>query len=336
MKVTTEAAFFEEMQGNAVPHLLFLVGGDPFQTPHLQKRALLILEERIGSRPLFFDLKENGSGLLKNELSAPSLFGEAKLYVLKNVEALSVKEEKELVPLMEKSSQTFFCSAAKAKASSVLAKAAKEKGLFLEAKKLTAKEQKTEAERCIAAFFRKCSKSVDPSVVALLSDAYAGDFHGLESELEKLDLYTLGEEKVTKRHLNSLCELDHEESIFAFSDAILGRKKALCFTVAGQLLDQGIYFVTLIRSLRRAFQTDCQIASILKTSPNPEQEVTRLFPYMRGRILSGHISTAKKWGEARLSRAIAFCDEIEFKYKDSGQSEKDLLFELVGKIQMIR
>jgi len=131
--------------------------------------------------------------------------------------------------------------------------------------------------------------------------------------------------------VGAICRSVNQKNVWQLGEAIFSLNVTEAMNIAKALFKDQVPLVLLLRQIRKQFETDYQVCSLL-ASQAPADEITRMFPYMRGRILQTHIENARRYGLERFKRGLIEIDRTELEAKNSGVDGECLLELLVTKI----
>ncbi|NGX61498.1 MAG: hypothetical protein K940chlam9_00984 [Chlamydiae bacterium] len=142
------------------------------------------------------------------------------------------------------------------------------------------------------------------------------DANGLLSELEKLICFVGERREITLDDLRKIAISTPHETLWQFGDAILSRQTTEALKIGKILLEgEGGSIFSLLAQLRTQFQTARKTLSAF--AEGGREEVTRLYPYLKGGLLEKKLSLFQKYGPARLAKALILLFETEVEAKNS-------------------
>ena len=253
---------------------------------------------------------------LKQELESLSLFEDYKIIVIKNIQEaskalLNYLEEYCLNPL-EKIS--IILTGTKIN-SRKLPKLFEERGALLSILALKPWEKEEDLKKWIIEKLKKKGKSCCQQTPLLLINSNKADKEQIIGELEKLVLYVGKRSKIDKNDFLAICILDSEENSWKLRDSIFARQHVQATAIAYKMIHSGESLPSIIASLYYSFKTALQIMTLFKY-PNGINEISKKFPYLKGRNLEKQISSIKAYGPRSLKKALLTIAEYEFKAKN--------------------
>jgi len=179
----------------------------------------------------------------------------------------------------------------------------------------------------LQSYVAQSGKSIDNAASQLLMKLLGTAQADLYSEVTKLICFVGERKQITSDDISKTVKAINIENCWDLSTALFNRNGSSGLRISSALLSQGTAFFALLRLLRTQFQTEFQICSILEQGGSPD-EISKLFPYMRGYVLERHIEMARGYGFKRFKQALQYIDETEALAKNSGL-EPELLMELL-------
>lgn len=263
-------------------------------------------------------------GELMTELSSLSLFEKRKLVIVEEADKIAKKEQELLIQWLKRppSGCYLVLLSEGLRKGSLLYKAIEKQGIILDVPEAKPWQKEKEAVLWVQEKADLLKKRIDEKASKLLVEFVGSDKTALFSELEKLALYTGNNERIQAEDVSVLCRVVPKENIFKLSEAIFLRdgKKAVSLIVS--LQHEGVQPLAILRLLRQQFEVDLQVA-LLARSRNVE-EITNLYPYMKGFILEQHKKQAETYGISSFKKGLMAIDKAEYRIK-SVPVEPDIL-----------
>lgn len=274
-------------------------------------------------------------GLL-NELSSMTLFQKRKLTVVEGPEEISKKEQELVINWIKKPVQESFLVFVSEglKRNSVLYKAVEKYGIILDVPEAKPWQKEKEAlsfvHEQISGVFKK---KIDERAAILLVEYIGTDKRALMSELEKLAIYAIDQPMITVSDVSALCRIVPKENVFKLSEALLMRDGKRAVSLLLSLQHEGVQPLALLRLLRQQFEVDLQVALLCRQGQ--EEEISNLYPYMKGFILQQHKKQAESYGIASFKKGLVAIDESEVRIKSMNVEPDILIAALIGKLCVV-
>jgi DNA polymerase-3 subunit delta len=319
---------FSAWKGDAKKYRLLGLVSDELDD---HRQAALHLSQHLPGEVINFEGKEGIRNLI-DELQSFSMFSDHRLLIFKEGDAL-VKEQAALELLAALPDQTTVLLLFSSLSSTTkLYKLIEKDGSLL----VMVKQKDYQLEKSIPDWIREqCQvegKKMDLNTAKELLRQIGHDKQLLRSEIEKVVTYVGNRPSIQINDIHAICSTFATESIWKLSEALFEGDRAKTHRIASELIDEGTALPALLRQLRGQIETKLQAGSILESGGSPD-EVTALFPYMKGWVLEQNIAAIKKFGVDRLRRSISLLDEAEFQFKDVQVDDHVLLDLVLVKIQ---
>lgn len=335
MKYSNIRAYEKHLQGSAPQHfapVYLILSKEDF----LRKETITLTIDSIlpkGKESLAlqkFDGRQLNADRLREELDTPSLFAPRRLIVIDFADKLA----KPLVQQLERFAARpqpglFLIIAASSVASNTtLFKLSEKAGVVLDLAEEKPREKEARLSDWVLQKFAERGKTTTLQVCQMLAKQVASDGLLLENEIEKLLCYVGDRPKVTPQDVRDVCVDIPSETIWQFGEAIFMRNGAAALRMVRAILDSSTSFHGFLYQIRRQMQTEYQVASLL-ASGAPTEEITKLFPYMRGFILETHMRQAQAYGLERFKKAMQWIDEMDLLAKNRAFDNDDLMAEML-------
>lgn len=279
--------------------------------------------------------KKNSSGV-QELLFSQSLFQEKRVLVLEAVDGWKEGESTECIKQLTvylnrpDPAMTVVCCAETVKANSPLYLAFTAHCIVQ-----VAKDPPWEKEAKIAAWIQSFCKArsvqIDPKQCVRLAKAANNSYLVLTQELEKLLTYIGDEKTITARHIEAICALGEQNTLWQLSDAILQADIKQALILFKSIEQQSLYSLIVVRHLRNSVRDLLQIAS-MASSGQDIGKISEHFPKMKGRLFEKANNRAQFIGTAKLIRLLQLVDGAESQLKDSTVDETTLIQTLILKL----
>ncbi len=336
MKFTNLRAFEKHIEGAAPSHfssLYIVLGKEAFQRKTALDKLLTAMKGSPSSQSEFdvqsFESGQLSSKELMQELNALVLFASKRVVILNEAENLDKDSMSTLEGYFEKPNRSvcLILSASSLHHGSNFYKKAEKIGIVLEFAEEKSWEKERSVPEWIAATVAAEKKSIDAMTCRHLVKLLGTHQELIYSELQKLFCYVGTRSSITMADVSAIVSPVPVETGFQLGEAIFRRDATAALRICkGLLLDDTPFFV-LLRQLRSQFQTEYQVSTILAQGGGAN-EITQLFPYMKGAILERHTAFAQGYGKQNFKAGLLKIDEIELQAKNSGLSS-DFLAELL-------
>jgi DNA polymerase III subunit delta len=211
---------------------------------------------------------------------------------------------------------------------------------FLSAEKY-AQEFKTLSNTATATWIKKEIENrgakIKPAAVTLLVSFLGNDLWQINNEINKLFNYKLGEEKnelkdliIEAEDVEKLVHGKVDENIFAFTDAISNKNKALALKLLEDEIEVGVTEPHLISMIVRQFRILLQVRQALESGLTSRQMVSqlKLHPFVAQKALA----QVQKFSLEKLKQIFLELIEIDKKFKSGEADVKTELGLLIARI----
>jgi len=263
------------------------------------------------------------------ELNSFSFFAEKRIVAIHGIDKLP---KTALAKLEESFSQLnrsicLVLSGASMAANTRFYKKAEQAGVLLEIAEEKPWEKEKSAVEWVLTKVNALGKKIHPAIAQALIKQVGTDYALLHQEIEKINCYIGERNEIALQDINAVSVHVNSENAWQLGEAIFQRDVQAGLRISKALLSEGQSFLTLLRQVRTQLQTDFQVCAVLSQGGGAEQ-VTQLFPYMKGFILERHMRMAQSYGLERFKKGLQKVDEIELLAKSSG-ADPELLAEML-------
>lgn len=335
MKYTNIKAFekhLEEADHQHLADVYAIISKDEFLRKSATDKLIQVLLKPQNNAEFalkVFDAEKFSFEDLFQELSSYPFFSEKRVLLLQNGESLSKNEMSRLEDYFTKPNRTvclILSASAFIKTTNFYKKLEKE-GIILDIVEEKSWEKEKTAKEWILGKIFKEKKKIHPEALNLIQKQVGNDFATLNQEIDKLICYVGERNEIQIKDVSVLTTNVHTETIWQLSDAIFLRNPLKALSITKSILDEGTPFLVFLRQVRGQIQTGFQIATILSTGGGGD-EIVKIYPYMKGRILESHIHSATSYGLVRFKKAMLKIDEIEAQAKN-GMGQDSFLAEML-------
>lgn len=322
MKLTSIKAFEKHIEGAEKTTFapLYLIVSEEGRE---NRTAVDMLLEKIGKKegigPL--GVKRVKEGELAVELNTPSFFADKQI-ILADVDQLNGEDE---AAALKGSGRAFVVLSGSSGAKAFYRKVEKE-GVVLDLAGEKSWQKEKGAEEWVHLFLGKAGKRIERDAAIRLVKETRGDTELLMQELDKLLLYVEARNPITLKDVLLVVPRGAESSTFELGDALFKKERALAIKQIRNLLDQGVAYFAILKSVRSQIETDLKAASILRNGGTKEA-ISAAIPFLKGFILDKHLENIRLMGFERLKRALVHVDDYELKGKE-GSPDYELLSDL--------
>jgi DNA polymerase-3 subunit delta len=322
MKITSMKAFEKHLEGAEKSQFspLYLIVSEGAQE---NRTAIERLVEKISAKEKLspFGVKKVQPQVLMQELGTPSLFSSKQILII-DVDELSKKEEE---AVLKGSPQTTIILSGSSGSSAFYKKVEKE-GVVLDFSAEKSWQREKGAEEWVHLFLAKINKKIDRDAALMLVRETRGDTELLTQELNKLLTYIDTAPVIKIQDVHQLVAKGAEASVFELSDALFKKDRPKAVKLMHALLQQGVAYFAILKSIRGQIETDMKVASILKNGGTLAQ-VSETIPYLKGFILDKHLENIRMMGFSKLKKALTLVDDYDLKGRE-GQPDYELLADL--------
>lgn len=338
MKYNNITAFEKHLEASSafqsLPVYLF-ISKDPIE----KKELIEVLLKKLSSKEECNIVKLEAEKILYQELyeelNCFSLFDKKKIIVLQNCEKVS----KSLIELIEhfisrhhsSNSYLLVCTSSSLSSTNSFYKLIENMGIIVDISDLKPWEKEKNGTEWIQKIVLQNGFSIDPSAIQQLVKQIGTDKSLLANELEKIFCYVAERKSIHMEDIKAICSVTSQETIWKLSESIFKKEGKTALAILNNLIDEGNAFLTLLRQLRSQFQIGAQVASIIYNN-GPLQEISKLFPYMKGKILELNVQQAKTYGLKNYLQGLITIDAFELKAKNSGIVDKYLAEQFLHQI----
>ncbi len=277
-----------------------------------------------------FDGETTKIDAVLDELNTIPFLSDSKIVLLRRMDKMKKDALKALESYLDKPNPSvkFVASATALAANTRVYKKAEKAGVILS----LAEKKPWEKESAYCQWLQENvsaeGKKMEPRAVQTLVKQTGLDKALLRMEMEKLICYVGDRPQITVADVAAICTRVDIDTIFQLSEAVFRLDAAAALLVARHLLDGGAPLIGMIVQLRRQFQTEFQVCSILANGGNPA-DITAQFRHMYGKILDKHIQLARGYGMQRFKRGLLSIEETELTAKNSSLAPDFLLERLI-------
>lgn len=176
------------------------------------------------------------------------------------------------------------------------------------------------------------NKHISPPLAQLILYRIGADTKALSQELDKIIAYIGDKVEVTRQDIDLLVPFHNaEDSIWNIKDALLGHKTKIALELIEDLLDRGDHPITLLQALKTQISNGYIIAEILQKRGS-ESEITKIFPYLKGKILEKMIAQVSNFGIANFSCAVKALLDADREIRESKAPAKIIFSQMISKI----
>jgi len=336
MRYSNLQAFEKHLSSAAPLHLAslyLLIIEDRFQRKAIAQRLSKVLQSSQ-SETLTFDEENVDFHAVVGELKSLSLFARRKIIWLDLGEKNSTAFLKSLLSALTQLPPDvyFIISLASLAQNTSFFKQAEKSGVILEiSDEKKSWEKEKNALEWVQGYVAQNGKRISADVCQYFVK-HVGSTPGLlQNELDKLFCYVNDRSQLTLQDVQEICVATSSESAWQLGDALFQRDAYNAIRITKALLDSGTAFFALLRQIRHQVQTMACISSIITQKKNTE-EITRLFPYMKGGLLDRNIRTAQSCGFGYLEKALSAIDYTETLAKNSSLEHNFLAELLIFKV----
>ena len=268
------------------------------------------------------------------ELSSMTLFQKRKLIVVDEAESISKKEQERVIEWIKKPQRDCILALVSAglRRNSVLYKAVEKYGVVLDVPEAKPWQKEKEAVAFVLEQAHLLKKKIEERAALLLVEFIGSDKRALCNELEKLALY-VDQRVIESADVIVLCQLVPKENVFKLAEALFFRDGKRAVSLLLSLQKEGIQPMNILRLIRQQFEVDLQVALLCKQSR--EEEISTLYPYIKGFILQQHKKQAENYGIASFKKGLVAIDEMEICLKNITVEPNILMAALIGKLCII-
>ncbi|MHB9148430.1 MAG: DNA polymerase III subunit delta, partial [Candidatus Amoebophilus sp.] len=176
--------------------------------------------------------------------------------------------------------------------------------------------------------------SLDYKASQLLTAIVGNDLWSLHNELNKLINYQIATEPdnkmISSQTITALVQGQNEESVFALTDAISNKNRALALKLLEEQLRQGTNEVYLLTMLSRQIKILLAVRSGLDNGMDSRQigQLLKLHPY----VLQKSLNQARNFNLNSLKAVFGALNKLDYNYKTGKLSASLMMSLLLAKI----
>ncbi|MBA2440796.1 MAG: DNA polymerase III subunit delta [Rubrobacter sp.] len=270
-----------------------------------------------------YDAQDASPEAVVSACNSYSLFGDGTFVLVKNLDAWNAAQKAKILDyLQDPSPETdLVLLGKKLGAREKLLAAVKETGEVHDFEQPTGKA----LTKWTVGYAKKQGLPIPETVASELNDRCSGDKARLVREVEKLALYTGGEE-ATLEDVEALCTPDLQSNIFAFVDALSSGDRGKALRLLEDLTGAGEPPLRIAYMVRRQFHLLARAQALYgRGAPQREVASTLKVPPFVARKLE---EQGRKLSETDLEEALARTTELERGLKGGRDLGPELLMEL--------
>ncbi len=322
MKLTSIKAFEKHIEGAEKTRFssLYLIVSEEGRE---NRTAVDMLVEKISKKENIGPLgvKRIGEGELSQEINTPTFFSDKQI-LLSEVDQLNAEDE---VAALKGSDKAFIVLSGASSAKAFFRKVEKE-GVVLDLAAEKSWQKEKGAEEWVHLYLSKVNKKIERDAAIRLVKETRGDTELLKQELDKLLLFVDARNPITLKDVLLVVPRGAESNTYELGDALFKKERALAIKQMRNLLDQGVAYFAILKSVRSQIETDLKAASILRNGGSKEA-VSAAIPFLKGYVLDKHLENIRLMGFERLKKALVHVDDYELKGKE-GSPDYELLSDL--------
>ena len=327
MKWTHLRMFEKHLQESPPLPLYLVISKEEFDRRYALQSIVEALRKELSTLSIeTFDGEEIAKSSFFNELNTLSFFTPRRAIVIRSAEKIrsSLLKELEHYSTNPHPSTTLILAAASYSPSTSLYKAIESGGAILDLPEEKPWEREKSLVEWLIATAQANQKSLSLATAQAFLQQVGFDKERLSHELDKLCCYVDTRREISAADLQAIVVGGRSEDGWELGKALLQRNPLQALRLAHTLLEQDSDPLSLLAQLRVQFQRSLQICALLAHGGDA-QEITKLFPYMRGAILDRNIELSSTYGRARLRRALLALHDTELTLKNQPTSPEVLI-----------
>ena len=234
-------------------------------------REIYSVIQETGALIETYDLKAQEKENLFSELQGfqESLFGMRKVFVILSAEGLGEERSKRLLPIFDKKELfTWFLLAKDFSEKHPVYRYALEKGVVIP---FAVKRKEDFLQTELIKSLKAQGKSMEKAAAELFLSLTAGDYHHFKNELEKLLLYTEGQNTITQQEVWEVVIPLEKGALYLLGDALFqGAEKA--YQLVLKLIDSKIDPHQILGYLYKYFKRMALLSEVLERHPELRKE----------------------------------------------------------------
>lgn len=199
-------------------------------------------------------------------------------------------------------------------------------------------EDQRDLARLIRDLVQADGLQIDQDAIGWLAANINGDHHRARSEIEKLILYknpTSGS-KITTEDAMTICGASGTSSMDELTNATASGNSALAIKNYQKLLEEGISFIAILRSLQNHFKRLHQASSAIETGTPTDQAMKSLQPPIFFKNQDNFRNQLNRWRANTLIKALGKLADIEADCKKTGTPAETLCAQTILGLSKMR
>ena len=270
-------------------------------------------------------------GQLYDELEIFSLFSKKRVIVIVDID----KASKEIITVLEEYCDNIspdIClvlTAASFKKTTRLYKKINKIGKIINIAELKPWEKERHLVQWLVEMVAMQKKNIQHEACFELVRGLGNEKRLLYNELQKLICFVGERNAITVEDVAMISSVENQETIWQLKEALWCRDSSRAlFSLQSMNIEVPLVFLA---QLRTQFQTGLHIASMAQENI---ADITKAYPYMKGRILEKNVQLVKNYGLKRFVKALQVIQNAEFELKDGYPHEKLLLEKVIMELAL--
>lgn len=204
----------------------------------------------------------------------------------------------------------------------------KTNGYSLEFKQLKGEELKNYVHNA----FEKNGKKISSSDILYFITAASGPLEAMEKEIEKLCVYAMGEDTITKKHIDEVVHRAIENNIFKMVDNISIKNADIAISILNVLLFQKEDPLRILGMIIRQYR----ILYLIHLLQEQKKSLEEIKNNLRAKkinlmdfVLNNYVKQVKNYDGIGLRRALNLCSQADYDIKTSRFSSELVLETLI-------
>lgn len=298
-------------------------------------KGVLIQGRETAIRPQSYRPERNQLSKFQETLDSFPFPGEVPLVTMHDIDEMPAEGMTRLLAYLRSPNQSLYLvlMGAGLRSDAKLAKAVEKVGVVLAIPEEKGWQKEKTLPGWLAEMAAELGCRIDGAASQRLMQQVGTDKGMLYQELVKTATYVGSKKKITVEDVLQLSAVSAQESIWDLSEAIFQRKGGEALRICRAILSDGTPATVLLKQIRNQFQTDFQALSIVLQG-EPQEEITKRFPYMKGWVLEQHLKQATAYGAKRLRQGLLRIDAIDLTLKNSSVDPSSIMDLLITQLTL--
>lgn len=198
-------------------------------------------------------------------------------------------------------------------------------------------EDERDLSRLISQTFQDTDLRIGRDASMWLSQNISGDRQKVRQELEKIITYK-GQDKseITLEDVQAACGEAGAQSLDELVYSVAGNQPAKALKTYNQLLEDGVNFIVILRSLQNHFRRLHATKSHMESGTRMDEAMKKLQPPIFFKQKDAFVAQVSRWRFSSLNKVLARLNDLEADCKKTGQPVETLCSQAILGISSIK